>query len=251
MIDTHHYGDSEYPLSKPRRVRLNIGPQLNERLVSACTITGEQGALCFDQMQRWLGLLSPAPERMKELGILSSERTRKILRPWIDLGYIQYQVFYVGQRGWLWLTSKGLRYLNIELRPYEPAPASLNHLYAVNAIRYFIAVRRPGDTWRSERILRAEQNASTRGSKFAHLPDAEVISTNGSVRAIECELTSKSEKRMEEIIFDLAANARYNAIWYFLPPDVKNTVTTAIHKLPVEHHKRFSLYTLKGELYPS
>jgi hypothetical protein len=238
------------PIEMSHQTRLNRGAQLTPRLEALMKIEGEQGALCFDQVQRWLAFLSPATERMKEPSILSTERTRKVMRPWIDQELMEYKIFHMGQKGWFWLTSKGLRYFDVPLRYYEPTPARLAHLYAVNTIRYLIAVRRPTDEWRSERILRVEQNASSKqGNKLTHLPDAEVISSNGIVKAIECELTVKNEKYIEEVIFDLAANKRYNAIWYFLPPNVKNTVRVAIHKLPQEEQKRFALYTLKGEPY--
>lgn len=231
------------------RQRLNKGAQMTQRTETILQIVGEQGALCFDHLQRWYGLLSPASTRMKESGILSTERTRKLIRPWIDRQLLEYKIFYAGQKGWLWLTAKGLKYVNVDLRVYEPAPASLNHLYAVNAIRYLIAVRRPAEIWRSERVLRAQQHARSQAGKYTHLPDAEVISPNGTIKAIECELTVKQEKRLEEIIFDLAANARYNAIWYFVPPQVKGAVSTAIDKLPPEYQTHFSLYSLKGEPY--
>jgi hypothetical protein len=239
--------ESLYPLVSER---LNKGAQITPRVESVFTITGEQGALCFDQVQRWLGLLSPSAQKLKESGILSTERTRKVIRPWIDRELVEYRVFYAKQKGWLWLTAKGLKYFDVPLRPYEPAPASLAHLYAVNTIRYLIAVRRPADQWRSERILRSEQHASKHGTKSTHLPDAEVITpSSGTIKAIECELTVKNETYLENVIFDLAANPRYNAIWYFLPPQVKTTVARAIGKLPPEHQPRFSLYTLKGEPY--
>jgi hypothetical protein len=240
---------TDEPMGISHTTRLNKGAQLTPRLEALTKIKGEQGALCFDQVQRWLALLSPEASRMKEPGILSTERTRKVVHPWIDQGLVEYKIFHNGQKGWFWLTSKGLRYFDIPLRYYEPTPARLAHLYAVNTIRYLIAVRRPSGQWRSERVLRAEQNASKQGNKLTHLPDAEVISTNGTVKAIECELTVKNEKYIEEVIFDLAANKRYNATWYFLPSNVKNTVHTAIHKLPQEEQKRFALYTLKGEPY--
>ena len=225
---------------------------MTHRTETILQIIGEQGALRYDQVQHWYGLHSPASNRMKDTtGILSVERTRKLIRPWINQGLLEYKVFYVKERGWLWLTTKGLRYVNVDLRAYEPAPASLNHLYAVNSIRYMIAIRRPADVWRSERILRAEQNARTQGSKLGHLPDAEVISTNQAVKAIEAELTVKNEKRLEEIVFDLAANTRYNAIWYFVSPQVKNAVFASIQKLPAEHQSRFVVYNLKGERYKS
>jgi len=232
---------------RSHRPHINQGPQLTSRVEAFVKITGEQGAIRFDQAQHWLGLLSPAAEKMKESDLLSAERTRKVMRPLIDQGFVQYKVFYVGQKGWFWLTSKGLRYFDIPLRSYEPTPASLNHLYAVNAIRYLTALRRPADTWRSERVLRSEQHTNQEGSKLAHLPDAEVISPNETIKAIECELTVKNEKYLEKVVFDLAGNARYNAIWYFLPSHVKPAVISTIRKLPQEHQKRFAVYNLKGD----
>lgn len=177
------------------------------------------------------------------------ERTRKILRPWLDEELLLYRVFYAKQRGGLWLTSKGLKYANLNLRYYEPSPASLPHLYAINDIRLLIALRRPHDTWRSERELRAEQNAHMKGETVSHLPDAELISSNGNMNAIEVEMTVKSEKRLEEIIFDLAGNKRYNTVWYFSPENVYSVVKKTVGKLPVEHRKRFAFYTLQGEPY--
>lgn len=229
--------------------RLNKGAQLTPRIVSLCTIMAEQGALRFDHVQRWLGLLSPASERIKEAGLLSSERTRKVVRPWIDQGLLQYKVFFVGQRGWFWLTARGLKYFDVPLRYYEPNPSTLAHLSAVNEIRHLLALRRPADCWRSERLLRTEQHAQAQGSKLAHLPDAEVCSPNDTIKAVECELTVKSEKRLEEIVFDLAANQRYSAIWYFVSQQAQNAVAQAVRKLPTEHQKRFVLYNLKGERF--
>ncbi|HET8911295.1 MAG TPA: hypothetical protein VFN23_07525, partial [Ktedonobacteraceae bacterium] len=69
------------------------------------------------------------------------------------------------------------------------------------------------------------------------------------VRAIEVELTIKSEKRLEEIVYDLAANKRYSAIWYFLPEHIYPAVVKVIRTLPSDSRKRFALYTLKGEIY--
>ncbi len=249
MFDAHYDEAGGKPLDKGRRPYMNRGPQITERIESYLQINGQQGIVRFDQAQRFLGHLSPEPDKMKQSGILSVERTRKILRPWLDEELLLYRVFYARQKGGLWLTSKGLKYANLNLRYYEPSPASLPHLYAINDIRLLIATRRPHDTWRSERELRAEQNAHPKGSTSPHLPDAELISTNGNVNAIEVEITVKSEKRLEEIIFDLAGNKRYNTIWYFLPESVYIVVKKTVDKLPTEHRKRFVFYTLEGEPY--
>jgi hypothetical protein len=239
----------ERPVSKAHKPYLNAGPQITPRLESFLKVIGQQGVLRFDQAQQILGRLSPEPDKMKHSGVLSAERTRKFLRPWFNEELLNYRVFYVGQKGGLWLTSKGLKYANLNLRYYEPTPASLHHHYAVNDIRLMIEARRPQETWRSERELRAEQNACRKGSTPPHVPDAELISPNGNIRAIEAELTAKSEKRLEEIVFDLAGNTRYSTIWYFLPEHVFPVVKKAVGKLPSEHRKRFVYYSLEGELY--
>lgn len=250
MEDTS-YSSEEFTqsMSTHRRPYLNSGAQLTPRLEKLLQIIGQQGILSFDQVQRWLALLSPEPDKMKQPGILSVERTRKILRPWFDEELFLYKIFYSGQKGVLWLTSKGLKYAKLNLRFYEPTPANLQHLCAVNEIRLLIATRRPQEIWRSERELRAEQNARLKGSTPPYVPDAELISPSGNVRAIELELTVKSEKRLEEIVFDLAGNAHFNTIWYFLPEHVFPAAKKAVGKLPSEHRKRFVFYNLEGELH--
>src|SRR5260370_27835542 len=146
---------------------------------------------------------------MKQPGILSAERTRKILHPWLKEEVILYRPFCNRQKGCIWLTAKGLKYANLHLRYYEPNPATLSHMYAVNAVRLLLAERRPQDTWRSEREIRAQQNVNAKGSTSPHVPNAELISPDWTVRAIEVELTIKVEKRYKTIFFDFAANKSY------------------------------------------
>jgi hypothetical protein len=187
---------------------------------------------------------------MKQPGILSDERTRKILRRWFDEGLYVYKTFYVHQKGWIWLTYKGLKYAQVDLRYYEPVPSSLPHLYAVNEIRLLTEARHPSDTWKSERELRAEQPARKAGSALLHLPDAELLQANGKqVTAIEVELTVKSEKRLQEVLFDLAANKRYHTIWYFASPHVYQVVYHTVCTLPSPHRERFVFYNLEGKPY--
>jgi len=247
MSETQHHADGEQHVHKARRVHMNSGPQLTNRLESFWTILGQQGILDYVQAQRFLGLLSPEPDKMKQPGILSAERTRKLLRPWIDEGVLCYRAYYARQKGVFWLTTKGYKYAQLNLRYYEPVPSSLSRLIAINNVRLLIAERHPKDTWRSEREIRAQQNVNAKDSTTPHVPDAELISPDGNVRAIEVELTIKAEKRLESIVFELAANKHYNAIWYFLPESVYSAVTKAVRKLPHEHRKRFVFFRLNGD----
>lgn len=136
------------------RSYLNKGPQITERLETFWQIIGQQVVLRFDQAQRWPVRLSPATEKLLQPDMLSAERTCKILRPWIQEGVLLYKVFQVGQKGVMWLTHKGLKYANLNLRYHEPTPASLPHVCAVNDIRLLIAEHRPQELWRSEREFR-------------------------------------------------------------------------------------------------
>lgn len=233
------------PRSQPRP-RRNQGPQITPRWEQSLRFIAQQGAIRFDHLQRLLGRLSPDPAGMKEPGVLSEERTRKILRRWQDEDVYEYRQFYAKQRGWLWLTRKGLKFANVDLRYYEPSPASLAHLAAVNAIRLTIEARRPGDRWVSERELRAGQDPhATR----RHLPDAELLTEKGTINALEVELTVKSEKRLQEILVDLASNPRYDTIWYFAPEAVAASVRHALTTLPPARRRQFRLYDLQGKEY--
>lgn len=236
------------PISKSRRSHrphINAGPQITPRLEDFMRILGQSGALRYDQVQRWFARLSPEPGRMKLPGKLSAERTRKILRPWLDEELFYYRVIFARQKAWLWLSQKGLKYTGLNLRYYEPSPASLPHLHAVNEVRLLLADRRPGDTWRSERELRVELNSTT-GETRRHLPDAELCTDKGII-AIEVELTIKAEKRLREILLDLASNNRYYTIWYFCSNQVHQALAKEIEKLPPKARTMFRLYDLQGK----
>ncbi len=242
--------EDERSYEKTHKPYINVGPQLTPRFEHTLRFIAQQGAIRFDQLQKVLGRLSPDPQDMKEPGVLSEERTRKILRRWFDEELYVYKMFYARQKGWIWLTRKGYKYANVDLRYYEPAPSSLAHLYAVNDVRLLIETRRLQDVWKSERELRAEQDSTEKGSKIKHLPDAELISANGTtINAIEVELTVKAEKRLQDILYDLAANKHYTTIWYFAPPQVYAALQRALGKLPPTHRKRFVLYDLEGKVY--
>jgi hypothetical protein len=236
------------PISKSRRshrLHINAGPQITPRLEDFMRILGQAGALRYDQVQRWFARLSPEPERLKMPGELSVERTRKILRPWLEEELFCYRVIFARQKAWLWLSQKGLKYAGLNLRYYEPAPASLPHLYSVNEVRLLLADRRPGDTWRSERELRVELNGIAEGTR-RHLPDAELVTDKGII-AIETELTIKSEKRLHEILLDLASNERYYTIWYICSDQAHQALAKEIEKLPPKARTMFRLYDLQGK----
>ena len=244
MSDTQHNADKEQPVHSAHRFYMNSGPQINERLESFWLILGQQGVLRFDQAQRVLGRMSPEPHKMKQPGILSMERTRKLLRPWIDEGVLCYRAYFVRQKGVFWLTSKGYKYAKLNLRYYEPTPSSLPHLYAVNEIRLHLEARYPNNVWKSERELRAEQGAQQK----EHLPDAEFLDGQ-RITALEIMLNVRSETRLQDMLHALATNNRYHAVWYFVSKPVFASLTQALNKLSVEQQKHFIIYDLEARPY--
>jgi len=246
MFDRQRFESSGTPEGKIHKAYINQGPQLTSRLEYALRFTGQQGALRFDQWQKLLGRLSTDSDRMKVAGILSEERTRKILRRWSDEEIYMYRVFHVREKGWIWLTRKGLKYVGLNLRYYEPAPSSLPHLYALNEIRLLLGARYHNHVWKSERELRAEQSSQQK----EHLPDAEFLDVNGQhITALEVLLNVRSEARLQDMLYDFASDNRYHAIWYFVSKPVFGALTQALDKLSVKQQRRFAIYDLEGKPY--
>lgn len=60
--------------------------------------------------------------------------TRKALRRWFDEGLVDYRKFLFAERGYVWLTHKGMQAAQLSYKPYLPAEGSLTHLHALNQL---------------------------------------------------------------------------------------------------------------------
>jgi len=224
--------------------RPDIGPRFTENDLQCLRWIGEQGGAQFGQVQRILAQLSPNPGKLAIPGMLSVQRTRKKIAKWKQEALIEYKTFLVHERGWLWLTRKGLEYAGLdELRYYEPKLESLRHHYWVNQARLYIEQQRPGDTWKSERLIRYEQPSFSPGKKTPHIPDALLIKVDGDAIAIEVELSSKKRERVQAILRELSTS--YYRTWYFVSKSAWVAVEAALAQLP--EHQRNSIQMLSVE----
>src|SRR5207302_5772498 len=107
-------------------------------------------------LQRLLAQESEEPEKLRDAARLSEERTRRILRRWQEAELVHYKLLLVNERGWIWLSRRGLQFLGLDWRYYEPKPTSLQHLYYINQARFYVSARRESDIWQPERHLRAQ-----------------------------------------------------------------------------------------------
>jgi len=227
--------------------RPDTGPRFTEEDPLCLRWIGEQGSAQFGQVQRLLARLSPNSEKLAVPRMLSIQRTRKRIARWRKGGFIEFRTFLASEKGWVWLSKRGLEYSGLgDMRYYEPKLESLRHLYWVNQARLYIEQQRPDDAWKSERIIRYEQSALPAGKKAPHIPDALLIKANGDAIAIEVELSSKKRERVQAILRELSTS--YYRTWYFVAQPAWATVEAALAQLPDRQRKNIQMLSVEEKL---
>lgn len=230
-----------------QQMRPDIGARYTEEERACIRWIAEQGAAQFGQVQCVLARLSPSPEKLADPTRLSVPRTRKKKDRWKNDGLIEYKLFEAKGKGLLWATRKGLEFVGLgDLRYYEPTLASLHHLYYVNQARLYIEQQRPEDVWKSERLIRYEQPASSAGKKVPHIPDALLQKPNGETIAIEVELTLKKRERILASLKELAST--YYRTWYFVARPAWATLEATLAQLPEHQRKRVQILSVEEKL---
>lgn len=227
--------------------RPDIGPRFTESDFLSLKWVGEQGGAQFGQMQRVLAGRSLHPEKLAAPGALSVQRTRKRIGRWKREGLVEFKTFLADEKGWVWLTRRGQEYVGLgDLRYYEPKLESLRHHYWVNQARLYIEQQRPGDTWKSERLIRYEQPVLPAGKKTPHIPDALLIKANGDAIALEVELNPKKRERIQAILRELSTS--YYRTWYFVAQPAWAAVEAALAQLPEQQRNSIQMLSVEEKL---
>jgi hypothetical protein len=228
-------------------LRPDLGHRYTDDERAAIRWFAEEGGAQFEQVRQVLARLSPNPEKLANPAMLSVQRTRKKKDRWKSDGLIEYKLFEVEGRGWLWATRKGLEFVGLgDLRYYEPKLEALRHLYYVNQARLYIEQQRPEDVWKSEQLIRYEQLAFAAGQKAPHIPDALLQKPNGETIAIEVEITLKKPERILAILKDLANT--YHRIWYFVAQPAWASVEAALAHLSERQRKSIQMLSVEQKL---
>ncbi len=231
--------------------RRDSGPRVTDRdFVALCWIA-QQYAAQLDQLQILLARLLDAKayaKKPKTEGVITLKRALAVVRRWTRLGLVAYRWFLAEEPPWVWVNPEGLRLVAEEvgvLRPFEPSPGALDHLYHCNEARLYIEKRRRDITWTSERQMRSEQPRIERGAKLPHTPDA-VVAAEGQQIAVEVELAAKSHARLDKVLRELASRSEYGTIWYFCSERSKHVVERRLEALKQEGYgiDKFALYDL-------
>src|ERR1700693_2519247 len=215
--------------SKQRKVRSDKGLVMaTPRDLYCIAWIAEQYAARTDQIRM---LLSRFPDKDKPFkdGVLMAETTVKDqLDRWKRAGWMEYRRVLVGEPGYAWVTKRGLQLVDLDdiYTAREPASTRFNHLYVVNQVRLWMDEK---CTWKSERRYRSEQTAQlTKGEELGPLPDGLVTIQDGSIVAIEVEISPKKPGEMSAKLVRLARKYEYrdtgykpsfDFIWFYVPDE--------------------------------
>lgn len=236
------------PQTPARHRRSDAGPRLTERDLACLRWIAQQYAIRLDQLQRLLLRLTPEEDKSKvRAGAdrLSRERTYRTLARWESLGLIEYASILDGEPRWVWLSAKGLREIGSVLRYNRPSAVRLRHLYWTNQVRLWIESRRPADTWKSEREIKAEHLPRQSGEHQEHLPDAILYAANGRISAIEVELEPKAAQQLQAIVAEL--ESQYTSILYFVSQAAQRQLVNLLAIFEPDRRKHFLLYALAAQ----
>jgi hypothetical protein len=224
-----------------------IDHRLTPRDLICLTWIAMQYAIRLDQLQRLLFRHTPEADRSKlkpGADRLSLDRTYELIARWLSWGYIEKGGILHGDKLWIWVSREGMRACQLPFTSSgKPAPSRVPHLFYINQIRLYIEAKRPDDLWISERQIRRDADAPTKGEDLPHLPDATLTNmSTGRISALEIERSSKTEDELINDLRELAVS--YKSVWYFASSATRRQVEARLEEFTPEMRKPFRMYSL-------
>lgn len=231
----------------PRTTRKDSGlPRLTPRDLLVLLWIAQQYAIRIDQLQHLLARLSGV--ELENPGRVSASTARTAIARWQRLGLVVCRKILASRDdpAWIWLTPRGLHYLETGFSYYEPKPGALAHLYLINQARLYVEAQRPDDTWKSERELRKEEEARPKHFKAPHRSDGLLLKPDGSAIAVEVERYDKGQSRLVEILRDLSS--KYHRTWYFVAKSAMRVMNKALADLSEEQRQTIQILSIEEKL---
>ncbi len=216
--------------------------RVGERDVIGLTWCGEQGAMRLDLLARLFSHVDGT--------FVSVDAARKTISRWIEKGWAIRRTILQGEPPYVWLTHAGLRQVGLAYVAGDPPLATLQHNCDVSFIRLQILSDDQTSTWRSEREIRSVMPPRKKDRPSPHVPDGEVILSDGKIIAIERERVAKTIERTKHIQLGLlsrrydydagvdqitrALQPRYSLVTYYASPEAFTVATKASEGLPAD-----------------
>ena len=199
------------------------GAQLTLRDAAALRWLSEVRAATLTQLTVLLG----------ELGLegpITPRRCAQIVARWEHLGLVEKSTIWHQEPAVVWLTAQGAQMAGLS-RWRRPAIGTLRHTLAVTQVRLQACRPVNGRGWVSERELRSVLPRESR------VPDGGLVETDGTVTAIEVELTPHGRERVRDAITSLLAERhegrdRFAKVLYLVAPPCRRQVEAVRAELP-------------------
>ena len=149
---------------------------------------------------------------------MSDRNTRRQINRWKKAGLAEFEKFHRKQKGWVFVTPKGLKFLGLPYsKRFRPTFRSrFNHYHVLNELRLSLEAQYSDRLkWlKTDRHLHYEYERLSRREKAQlHVVDSEV-EIDGQLIAIQVELSRKVDFELSGIVFKL--RKQYDTIWYFV-----------------------------------
>ncbi|HSO95495.1 MAG TPA: hypothetical protein VLV81_05585 [Acidimicrobiia bacterium] len=189
------------------------GP-LDRREWWALRWVAEQGVTRLDVVGALLGGDEPLP----------ADRVRRVVDRWRRAGLIERDRILATGPPFCWPTRAGLRVVGVRQRPRSPTVGRLDHQHTVSLVRLGVE-RLGGRAWAGEPTLYRQRRAAD-----DHVADGRFVTADGTVTAVEVELTVKAARRLRSIVDDLTLE--YGAVLYVVRGvGVRHAVEQAVDAL--------------------
>ncbi len=229
-------------MNQERKRRRDAGMlQMTERDILALTWIAEMYCVSFDQLQCLLGRYAKAETKTPDK--LSVSATRGAIERWLQLGLVEEpRKILSGYPVHIWLSRKGSSTLTLPYAYYRPRVSSIDHLYAVNAIRLHLEGHRSQILWYPQRAL-------TREEAPRPLPDGEIRTQATPAIAVQVleRPFSHNITRQEELTTLTQLAQRYTRLWCFLHADTVPFLRQALATLSPQIQTRVVLYGLNAQ----
>jgi hypothetical protein len=233
---------------KPRSDKGRI--MATSRDLATISWLAHQYAARLDQIQVMLSRFPDPANPFKAGDMIAMSTTKDQVDRWRAAGWCGYDRLLAKGPGYAWALKKGLELIELSdtYKQRKPAATRLNHIYAVNQVRFWIEARTKGPKleWQSERSYRAEV-------KEGPYPDAVLSTSQGAKIAVEVELHIKKPHEIYKKLYALVdagyedeetfgTKPEFNLIWFYVPDQAsKEAIEIEMAKLTQSDQKRISI----------
>lgn len=161
---------------------------------------------------------------------LKKPRSYQVMKRLITAEFVMHERIFFGRHGMLYLSRKGAGYSDIPPIKSTPKDTYEHQVFILN-IHLQLKCQYPNANWISERRIIHDKFMNGISKDDNHLPDGILVFPDLKQVAIEVELTMKSKKRLEDILWDYALHKHIKEVWYYCPPDVASKVAKVAEKM--------------------